>query len=223
MAFADDSKFKADIVKYSRREIQTNVDIVTLWSNERSMPLSLDKCGILHCGNQQAPNDYIINGKPLISVTSCNDLGIIRSSLDARYGEQCKAVYSQASQEAGAIRRCFRLKAPELLWPAFESYILPKLMYGVPAWSPILRKDINLIEKIRKRFTKNMRSMQDDDGNYVSYAERLKNWMHYHYCGDGSTLTWYLNIKLCTVLSIFLLLALDLIKKHRALEEMAIS
>ena len=144
------------------------------------MPLSLDKCDVLHCGDQQVPNDYIINGKPLISVTSFNDLGIIRSSSDARYEGQCEAVYSKASQEAGPIRRCFCLKAPELLWPAFESYILPKLMYGATVWSSILRKDINLIEKIQKRFTKNMRSMQDDDGNHLSYAERLKNWTHYH-------------------------------------------
>ena len=105
MTFAVDFKFIADIVKYSCREIQTNVDIVTLWSKERSMSLFLDKCGVLHCGNQQVPNDYIISGKSLISVTSFNDLGIIRFSLDARYEGQCKAVYSKASQEAGAIRR----------------------------------------------------------------------------------------------------------------------
>ena len=45
----------------------------------------LDKCGVFHCGNQQAPNDYVINSKPLTSVTSLKELGIIRSSLDALY------------------------------------------------------------------------------------------------------------------------------------------
>ena len=113
LAFADDFKFRADIVKYSRREIQTNMDIVALWSNKRSMPLSLDKCGVLYCSNQQAPNDYVINGKPLISVISFKDLGIICSSSDARYKGQCEAVYSKASQEARAIRHCFRLTALE--------------------------------------------------------------------------------------------------------------
>ena len=34
--------------------------------------------------------------------------------------------------------------------------------------------DVNLIEKVQKRFTKNMRSMQDDDGNNLSYAEPLQ-------------------------------------------------
>ena len=145
LTFADDFKFIADFVKYSCREIETNVDIVTLWSNERFMPLSLDKCGVFHCGNQQAPNDYLISGKPLISVTSFKDVAIIHSSLDAQYERQCAVVYSKVSQEAGVTRRCFRLKAPELLWPAFESYILPKLMYGAPAWNPILRKDVKAI------------------------------------------------------------------------------
>ena len=82
LVFDDDLKFIADIVKYSRREIQTNVDIVALWFNERFMPLSLDKCSVLHCGNQQALYDYINNGKPLISVTSFKDFGIIYSSSD---------------------------------------------------------------------------------------------------------------------------------------------
>ena len=47
-------------------------------------------------------------------------------------------------------------------------------MYGTPSWNPILRKDVTLIEKVQKRFTKNMRSMQDDDGNELPYAERLQ-------------------------------------------------
>ena len=61
-AFAEDIKFIANIVKYIRREIQTNVDTVALWYNERFMPLSLDKCGVLQCNNQEARNDYVING-----------------------------------------------------------------------------------------------------------------------------------------------------------------
>ena len=98
------------------------------------MPLSLEKRGVFYCGNHKAPNDYVINGKPLISVTFIKRSWLnIRSSSDARYEGQCEAVYSKASQEAGAIRFCFRLKAPELLWPAFESYILPKFMYWAPA------------------------------------------------------------------------------------------
>ena len=47
-------------------------------------------------------------------------------------------------------------------------------MYGAPAWSPILRKDVNLIEKVQKRFTEYICSMQDGDGNDLSYAERLQ-------------------------------------------------
>ena len=115
LAFADDLKFIAAIVECSRKEIQTNVDIVALWFNERFMPLSFDKCGVFHCGNQQASNDYVINGKILISFTSFKGRSIIRSSSDAQFEGQCEAVYSKASQEAGAIRRCFRLKVPELL------------------------------------------------------------------------------------------------------------
>ena len=150
LAFANDFKFITDIIKYSRGEIQTNEDIVALWSNERFMLLSLDKYGVLHCGNQQAPKVYVIKGKLLISVTSFKNLGIIRSSSDVRYEGQSEAVYSKASLEAEAIRRCFRLKTPELLWPAFECCIIPKLMYEAPACNLILCKDVTLIAKVQK-------------------------------------------------------------------------
>ena len=79
-----------------------------------------------------------------------------------------------------SVRRCFHLKVPELLWPAFENYIIPKLMYGAPAWNPILRKLVNLIEKFQKRFIKNKRGVQDNDGNDLSYADRLQKLGHCH-------------------------------------------
>ena len=47
-------------------------------------------------------------------------------------------------------------------------------MCGASAWNPILRKDVNLIENVQKRFTMNLRGEQDDDGNDLSYAKRLQ-------------------------------------------------
>ena len=41
-------------------------------------------------------------------------------------------------------------------------------MYGAPTWNSILRKDINLIEKVKKRLTEYMRGKQDDDSNDLS-------------------------------------------------------
>ena len=80
----------------------------------------------------------------------------------------------QSESESRGNKVFFRLTASVLLWPDFESYILPKLIYRATAWSLILRKDVNLIEKVQKRFTKNMRSMQDDDSNDLSYADLQK-------------------------------------------------
>ena len=53
----------------------------------------------------------------------------------------------------GAMRRAFRLSAPELLWPAFTGYVLPKLMFNSAAWCLVYRKAIDLIEKLQKRYT----------------------------------------------------------------------
>ena len=127
--FADDLKFVSDITVNSRETTQAEIDVVVLWSDERLMPLSLGKCGVMHCGKNQPCYEYYIRGNPLPIMESFKDLGVLRSG-DGSYTAQCEAVSSSASKLAGAIRRLFQIKTPALLWPAFQSYALPTLMYG---------------------------------------------------------------------------------------------
>ena len=68
----------------------------------------------------------------------------------------------------GALRHAFRSTSPVLLWPAFQYYILPILMYCSPSWNPSLKKDIDIVERIQRSFTKRLRGMKD-----LSYEERL--------------------------------------------------
>ena len=81
------------------------------------------------------------------------DLGILRTS-DASYSNHCQAIAAKASRTAGAIRHTFRSRDRNLMWAAFQSYELPITMYCSPLWNPTLKKDINALEKIQRRFTK---------------------------------------------------------------------
>ena len=96
------------------------------------MPLSLGKCGVMHSRKNQPCYEYYIRGNPLPIMESFKDLGVLRSG-DGSYTAQCEAVSSSASKLAGTNRRLFQIKTPALLWPAFQSYALPTLMYGSQA------------------------------------------------------------------------------------------
>jgi len=52
---------------------------------------------------------------------------------------------------------------------AFIVYVRPILEYNCVVWSPSLKKDIDLIEKVQKRFTKRLRGLKD-----LLYTERLQ-------------------------------------------------
>ena len=75
---------------------------------------------------------------------------------------------SLGAKAAYVIRKTFQTRNPNLLWPAFQCYVIPIIMYASPSWSPSLAKDAEIIERVQRRFTKCLRGMQN-----VSYKERL--------------------------------------------------
>ena len=160
VAYADDFKLVSDVVLCSQAEIQTEINTVADWSEEYHMPLSLDKCSVMHCGLHQPLHNYVLNSCVMKTVDTLPDLGVTRTSDDG-YSGHCEAVFRKASSVAGAIRHVFRCRRRELMWVAFQHYILPILMYGSPIWNPTLQRDINLLESVQRRFTKQNTSIKE--------------------------------------------------------------
>ena len=61
-------------------------------------------------------------------------------------------------------------REPNLLFRAFTVYVRPLLDYCSPVWSPVYKTDIELIERVQRRFTKHLRSLR-----YLSYSELALN------------------------------------------------
>lgn len=168
VAYADDVKFVADVIVNTQADVQAEVDSVVDWSNEHDMPLSIEKCLVMHCGRSQPNFAYNMHGSTINCAVAVKDLGVLRSS-NFGYEGHYQAVAAKANRMAGIIRHSFQLKCPQLLWPAFQQYVAPTLMYNSPAWRPYLRKDIALIERVQRRYTKCIRGLVD-----LSYDDRLK-------------------------------------------------
>ena len=132
------------------------------------MSLSVEKCDVLHGGTKQPLLEYVIKDAVLQTFDTVKDIGIIRLA-SGSYSDHCRAVASKANSIAGAILHIFLNSSPKLLWPAFQSFVLPILMYGSSLWNPTLVKDTQCIERVQRRFTKRLRGF-----SALSYADRQK-------------------------------------------------
>ena len=69
----------------------------------------------------------------------------------------------------GLIRRKVANKSMEGMLILYKTLVRPILDYCIPVWRPYLRKDINKLERIQKRYTKMIK-----DCRGKNYEERLR-------------------------------------------------
>ena len=123
-----------------------------------------DKCKVLHFDHNNGQVHYAMDGNILESVEEERDLGVIIQSnlkVDKQYAKAAKT----ANSVVGMIRRSFINKGVGIILPLYKSLVCPRLEYCVQAWSPFLRKDIGLLEKLKKRATRMIDGFADKDYN----------------------------------------------------------
>jgi ribonucleases P/MRP protein subunit RPP40 len=166
-AFADDFKFVSGTSPGEHSTAQSVVSYVDVWSKEHRMPLSFEKCGVLHCGKSNPQLPYYIEDRRMLNVNQFKDLGVIRE-LDAFYSHHVNGLAAKYARLCGSVLRVFRTREPALLWTAYQAYIKPKIMYAASVWSPNLQQDIQAVERVQRHLTKKLAGMSN-----MSYEQRL--------------------------------------------------
>ena len=104
-----------------------------------------------------------------LNKSSCEkDLGILIDPL-LNFNEHILNTTNKARKLCGMIVRNLDYKNPEIFIPLFKSIVRPILEYANCVWSPHKRKDIDIIEKVQRHFTKNIVGMKE-----LPYEERLQ-------------------------------------------------
>ena len=85
-----------------------------------------------------------------------------------KVSEQCRIAASKGNHILGIIRRNITYKEKSLIVPLYKTIVRPHLEYCIQTWSPYLRKDIDMLEKIQRRATKLIPELTD-----LRYEERL--------------------------------------------------
>ena len=95
------------------------------------------------------------------------DLGITFSN-NLKFSKHSKELAHKALRVGSNLFRALKVQNRKSLVTMFKSYVRPLVEYGTPIWNPYLLKDIDLIEKVQRSFTKRLPGMK-----YLSYQQRL--------------------------------------------------
>jgi hypothetical protein len=166
--FADDIKVYLSLIKVNCTIVlQTALDLIGSWASEWQLAISIEKCNVLNIGPPAVNVNYQINGYVLPFVTSCRDLGVLVTN-DLCPSLHVTEIARKGHQRANMILRCFVTRDTALLVRTFTTYVRPLLEYNSVTWSPYLKRDIEMIEKVQRRFTKRLKGLAT-----LTYDQRL--------------------------------------------------
>ena len=112
--------------------------------------------------------NYVMGGTIISKTVKEKDL-VVTMNANMKVSEQCRIATSKGNQVLGMIRRNITYKEKSLIVPLYKAIVRTHLEYCIHAWSPYLRKDIDMLEKIQRRATKLIPELRDQ-----TYEERLK-------------------------------------------------
>jgi ribonuclease P/MRP protein subunit RPP40 len=166
--FADDTKLVSRVLHdKERNEVRNDLDKLMNWSSTWKMPFNVEKCKIMHVGNGNLNCNFVLWEKWLDVVSEVSDLGVLYTD-SFKQGMQCAKASKSANKIAELIYRTISSRSVDVMLPLYKSLVRPKLEYCIQAWKPFLKKDVLLLEKVQKRFTKNIKGCKG-----LSYGERL--------------------------------------------------
>jgi len=147
-------------------ELQMNLDKICKWAKDWQLPISYTKCNVLEIGKPGGAQ-YRIDSWSVVPVKNVVDLGV---TIDSRlkFSTHINGIAAKAHRRANLIIRCFMSRDLTSLIRAFTTYVRPILEYCTVAWNPTLKKDIEILEKVQRRFTKRIPGLKD-----LTYCQRL--------------------------------------------------
>ena len=152
--YADDNKVLSKIERErDAQSFQQDINKLSEWSDEWLLKFNIEKCHIMHFGKSNPKFKYNMKGIELKESTSERDIGVIITN-DLKSTEQVKIAASKANKMLGLLLNTFNYLDLETFKVLYNSYVRPQLEFGVSAWNPYLKRDIETLERVQRRATK---------------------------------------------------------------------
>ena len=173
--FADDTKvFRQIHCKNDQVALQRDMTTLSVWCEDWLLKFNSKKCKTVTFGKQLLfDKAYYVTDESgvkheILKDTYEKDIGVTMDkdlNFSLHIGEKVKT----ANQIMGIIRRCFQYLTEEMFLTLYTTLVRPHLEYAVSVWCPYKMKDIDLIESVQRRATRQVKSLK-----HLSYEDRLK-------------------------------------------------
>jgi ribonucleases P/MRP protein subunit RPP40 len=148
--------------------LQSVLDGILDWCDIWQLSVNVNKCVVLHLGNNNVKYPYFIRGFELESVESISDLGFLLD-VDLSFSSHINNIVAKARGRCGVFLRSFVSRNEYVMLKFFASYVRPLLEYGSAIWSPSSIVNVARIEGVQRYFTKQISGCTS-----LSYSDRLK-------------------------------------------------
>jgi len=127
------------------------------------------KCKVLHMGQGNSCYQYRLGDEGIESSPAEKNLGVlVEGKLDMSH--HCTLTAQKANHTLGCIKRSsVARRSKEGILPLYSTLQRLHLESCIQLWSPQHKKDIELLERIRKRATMMIRGLE-----HLCYEERLR-------------------------------------------------
>jgi hypothetical protein len=167
--FADDAKVYSIVSdENDRAKFQSDLDKIFIWSQNYQLSLAFQKCSVLHLGHSNHHYSYYFGNTQITRETTVRDLGITVSDT-LSFSIHCADVAKRGMLRVNVIYASFLCRNRNFLLRMFITFARPILEFATEIWSPFFVKDIDLIERVQRRFTKRIPGLSN-----LSYEQRLQ-------------------------------------------------
>ena len=152
--FAEDSKIISSIKTLEdRQKLLADLQSLITWTENNAMQFNEDKFQLQQIGSdEQLKLPYEFNNIKLPKSKHVRDLGV-HISEDLGYKHQITEMVKSATNFASWTMRTFRTRDQDVMLLLLKTYIIPRLEYLSPIWTPHKIGEIQQIEAVQRSFT----------------------------------------------------------------------
>ena len=170
--FADDTKvFKTINNLDDHIKLQNAIDEMYEWTNKWLLKFNDSKCKLMHIGKNNPQYTYYIGSdtsRTILQTTSLEkDIGVHIDPL-LNFNQHICEILKKANRVNYQIVKNICYKTKLIMVPLFKALVRPILEYANAVWNTNLRKHVDDIKKVQRKFTKFISEVR-----FLEYEDRL--------------------------------------------------
>ena len=152
--------------------VQKDIDTLQTTAASWCLKMNPKKCVVLRFARPRAefsPPEYFLDGEQIPYVDTHGDLGVTVDS-QLKFHDHVRTVVRKAGGLAQNFLKSTVCRSPEFMLFLLTAHIRPIIEYCSCLWNTGYVQDLRALEKVQRRWTKQIDGMHD-----LSYADRLRS------------------------------------------------